>query len=126
MHVGLRRKNPLHVEYIHISATLCLIQSVLVEGILGHHGFPMSKRLAMVKAISKVIWIQNDLFAKWYVRDGDEFAEEVAAGATASVERLNSSTETQLKQHASTLAATCPFSGMAKSMQGLQVGSGPE
>ncbi|CAI4210794.1 unnamed protein product [Parascedosporium putredinis] len=63
---------------------------------------------------------------KWYVRDGDEFAEEVAQGATASVERLNSSTETQLKQHASTLAATCPFSGMAKSMQGLQVGSGPE
>ena len=24
-----------------------------------------------------MIWIQNDLFAKWYVRDGDEFAEDM-------------------------------------------------
>ena len=125
MHVGLRRKNPLHVEYIHISATLCLIQSVLVEGILSHNGFPMSKRIAMVKAINKVIWIQNDLFAKWYVRDGDEFAEEVAQGAAATVDRLNSATETDLKQHAASSAASCPFSGMAKSMQELKVGDGP-
>lgn len=23
-----------------------------------------------------MLWIQNDLFAKWYVRDGDEFEEQ--------------------------------------------------
>jgi len=125
MHVGLRRKNPLHVEYIHISATLCLIQSVLVEGILSHHGFPMSKRIAMVKAINKVIWIQNDLFAKWYVRDGEEFSEEAAESAATTVEKLNSSSQPNLKQHApSTAAPACPFTGMAKAMKELSVGEG--
>ena len=34
----------------------------------------MERKIALVKALSKVIWIQNDLFAKWYVRDGEEFA----------------------------------------------------
>lgn len=33
----------------------------------------MERKIALVKALSKVIWIQNDLFAKWYVRDGEEF-----------------------------------------------------
>lgn len=27
----------------------------------------------MVKAIVKVLWIQKDIFAKWYVRGGEEF-----------------------------------------------------
>lgn len=37
----------------------------------------MDRKIAIVKAIGKVLWIQNDLFAKWYVRDGDEFAGEM-------------------------------------------------
>lgn len=26
--------------------------------------------------MNKIFWIQNDLFAKWYVRDGEEFKED--------------------------------------------------
>ncbi|KAF2849002.1 hypothetical protein T440DRAFT_469750 [Plenodomus tracheiphilus IPT5] len=76
MHVGQGRVHPLHVEYVHIGVTLSFIQDVITEAILSHPRLKMERKIALIKALSKVIWIQNDLFAKWYVRDGDEFAEE--------------------------------------------------
>jgi hypothetical protein len=76
MHVGRGRAHPLHVEYIHVGATLAFVQDVLVEAILEHPRLAMHRKIALVKALGKVVWIQNDLFAKWYVRDGDEYDEE--------------------------------------------------
>jgi hypothetical protein len=68
MHVGAN----LHIEYMHIGLTLSFIQDVLTEAILSHPKMKMERKIALVKTLSKVIWIQNDLFAKWYVRDGEE------------------------------------------------------
>ncbi|KAJ9410529.1 hypothetical protein DTO045G8_1992 [Paecilomyces variotii] len=78
MHVGRGREHPLHVEYVHIGACLSFIQDILTEAILSHPRLPLQRKIALVKAIGKVIWIQNDLFAKWYVKDGEEFADETA------------------------------------------------
>ncbi|KJR87721.1 uncharacterized protein SPSK_07808 [Sporothrix schenckii 1099-18] len=77
MHVGLGRSHPLHIEYVHIGMTLSLIQEVLTEAILGHPRLSMRRKMGLVKALGKVIWIQNDLFAKWYVRDGEEYTDGV-------------------------------------------------
>ncbi len=76
MHVGLGREHPLHVEYIHIGATLSLIQDIFTEAILSHPKLHLQRKIAILKALTKVIWIQNDLFAKWYVRDGEEYADQ--------------------------------------------------
>ena len=77
MHVGQGRAHPLHVEYVHIGVTLSFVQDIITEAVLSHPRLKMDRKIALVKALSKVIWIQNDLFAKWYVRDGEEFEEEV-------------------------------------------------
>ncbi|KAF7916700.1 hypothetical protein BELL_0864g00020 [Botrytis elliptica] len=77
MHVGRGRRHPLHVEYVHIGVCLGFVQDIIFEAVLSHPKLRMEKKIAMVKAIGKVLWIQNDLFAKWYVRDGDEFAGEM-------------------------------------------------
>lgn len=77
MHVGQGRKHPLHVEYVHIGMCLGFIQDVVVEAILNHPKLRLDQKTQIVKAMGKILWIQNDLFAKWYVRDGDEFAEEM-------------------------------------------------
>ncbi|KXJ90545.1 Protoglobin-domain-containing protein [Microdochium bolleyi] len=78
MHVGLGREHPLHVEYIHLGATMALIQEVMTEAILSHPRLSMTRKIAIVKALGKVIWIQNDFMAKWHVRDGDEFQQKAA------------------------------------------------
>lgn len=73
MHVGLGRAHPLHVEYVHLGVCLAFIQDIMTEAILSHPRMTMQNKIALVKALGKVIWIQNDLMAKWQVRDGAEF-----------------------------------------------------
>lgn len=76
MHVGKGRRNPLHVDYIFLGACLGYIQDSMTEAILFHPRLELTKKVAIVKAIGKVIWIQNDLMAKWHVEDGREFLDD--------------------------------------------------
>ncbi|EFX02346.1 hypothetical protein CMQ_2395 [Grosmannia clavigera kw1407] len=138
MHVGLGRAHPLHVEYIHIGATLSLIQDVLTEAVLSHPRLSMGRKMGLVKALGKVIWIQNDLFAKWYVRDGEEYTDGVdysklidregflhgqrilaADESEKSSERGDDDSE-QGTERGETAAlpadGVCPFASMAKTM----------
>lgn len=73
MHVGLGRKHPLHIEYVHLGVCLGFIQDIMTEAILSHPRLHIQRKTALVKALNKVIWIQNDLMAKWHVKDGAEF-----------------------------------------------------
>lgn len=75
MHVGKGRRNPLHVDYIFLGACLGYIQDAMTEAILSHPRLQLTQKIAIVKAIGKVIWIQNDLMAKWHVEDGREYAD---------------------------------------------------
>ncbi|KAL1623689.1 hypothetical protein SLS56_008138 [Neofusicoccum ribis] len=140
MHVGRGRQHPLHVEYMHIGALLSFIQDVLNEAILSHPRLHMNRKIALVKALGKVIWIQNDLFAKWYVRDGDEFAEQIediiieregylhgkkiiGTSDESDVESTTSGS-TQATGQGAPPAGVCPFTGVQRGMEGLKVGEG--
>ncbi|GKZ83427.1 hypothetical protein AnigIFM56816_008520 [Aspergillus niger] len=79
MHRGKDRMISFDVEYIHIGACLGYIQDVLIEGVMGCEKMSLPFRVALVRALGKVIWIQNDLFARWRVRDGAEFEMEIEA-----------------------------------------------
>lgn len=125
MHVGQGRVHPLHVEYVHIGVTLSFIQDILTEAILSHPRLKMDRKIALVKALSKVIWIQNDLFAKWYVRDGDEFAEERLVpeiepeGYLHGKKILHDGSESESEIEDSAMAAgSCPFKNLAVSSRG--------
>jgi len=116
MHVGRGRTHPLHVEYVHIGVTLSFIQDVLTEALLSHPRLRMDRKIALVKALGKVIWIQNDLFAKWYVRDGDEFEEEIQApeverdGYLHGKKILHDGSESESESEST--GGGCPFKGM--------------
>ncbi|KAI1757801.1 Protoglobin-domain-containing protein [Xylaria castorea] len=126
MHVGRGREHPLHIEYVHIGACLSFIQDTLTEALLSHPRLRMERKVALVKALGKVIWIQNDLFAKWYVRDGDEFADEAEApdieeeGYLFGKRMLD-----DLEEEAAGLGSesACPFSGLAKGIDAVNVAS---
>ncbi|RYN50591.1 hypothetical protein AA0118_g10847 [Alternaria tenuissima] len=120
MHVGQGRAHPLHVEYVHLGVTLSFVQDIITEAVLSHPRLKMDKKIALVKALSKVIWIQNDLFAKWYVRDGDEFADERLVPEVEPegflhgkrVLRDGSESESEIED-AALAAGTCPFKNLA-------------
>jgi hypothetical protein len=151
MHTGIGRTHPLHIEYVHIGAALAVIQDILSEAILSHPRLHLARKIAIVKALGKVIWIQNDLFAKWYVHDGEEYTEgvdyealvekegfmhgkKVLAHDEESISGASDDTTSPTphlrgeKKDAGDAAAApsapvgvCPFTGMTTAMEGLKV-----
>lgn len=146
MHTGIGRAHPLHIEYIHIGAALAVIQDVLTEAILSHPRLHLQRKMAIVKALGKVIWIQNDLFTKWYVHDGEEYTdgmdfgiiekegwlhgkkvlnEEDGASSDASDDTATGSgngTCPASGKNASGTAGVCPFTGVSTSMADMKLG----
>jgi hypothetical protein len=119
MHVGQGRTHPLHIEYVHIGVTLGFIQDVLIEAILCHPRLKMERKVALVKALAKVIWIQNDLFAKWYVRDGDEFL-----GEGVLVREVEAEGWLDGKKVLGGEGGVCPFKNVVEGVGGLGIGAG--
>ncbi|SPR01768.1 unnamed protein product (mitochondrion) [Plasmodiophora brassicae] len=68
------KQNANRIEYIHINALLTFVESALISAITK---LPLDKASAqkLLVAFNKLLWIQNDLFAQYYVHDGNELAE---------------------------------------------------
>lgn len=76
MHVGKGRRNPLHVDYIFLGATLAYVQDSMFEAVLSHPRLELSTKIALIKALGKVLWIQNDLLSRWHSSDGLEYQNQ--------------------------------------------------
>ncbi|KAH7015018.1 Protoglobin-domain-containing protein [Ilyonectria destructans] len=135
MHVGLGRKHPLHIEYVHLGVCLGFIQDIMTEAILSHPRLHIQRKTALVKALNKVIWIQNDLMAKWHVKERDEFLNESdieveKEGYLHGKRIIGDSTESESESgdhpdaptdHPGDMssAGVCPFSGISASGAGM-------
>jgi len=129
MHVGLGRAHPLHIEYIHLGVCLAFIQDIMTEAILSHPKLSLHRKTALVKALGKIIWIQNDLFAKWHLRDGSEFAIEEADiivekegylhGKKILVDPDQEVEEETEGSKTPTKPGVCPFSGVVSGIDRL-------
>jgi hypothetical protein len=75
LHAGKGRQSPLHVDYIFLGACLGYIQDSLTDAIFSLPQLELAGKIALVRALSKVIWIQNDLLAKWHIQDGKKHFE---------------------------------------------------
>lgn len=130
MHTGIGRTHPLHIEYMHISAALAVIQDILSEAILSHPRLALARKIAVVKALGKVIWIQNDLFAKWYVVDGEEFTDGVDYAELLDREGYLRGKKVLVPEEgegegpgqaaADSPPSTCPFTGVVAGTEGLR------
>jgi hypothetical protein len=87
MHVGEGRRSPLHVDYIFLGACLGYIQDSMTEAILSHPRLPLERKIALVRAIGKVIWIQNDLLARWHMEEGRELRHTHKEGDSEDEQR---------------------------------------
>ncbi|KAJ2926965.1 hypothetical protein H1R20_g10132, partial [Candolleomyces eurysporus] len=65
-HRKLMGKAPLFVDLMHLSLLLAWTLDVLTPVILSYTEYPLSRRIEIMQAFQKVIWIQNDLFSRHY------------------------------------------------------------
>jgi len=73
MHTGKpgfkhREKRPdLRVEYIHMGALLGYVVDIVVGAVMQMTEIDNVTKSRVIRALNKVIWIQNDLFARHYI-----------------------------------------------------------
>ncbi|KAG8781106.1 hypothetical protein FRC12_022216 [Ceratobasidium sp. 428] len=60
------KKSPLHVDYTHCAILLGYVQSMLTSAVMAQD-LPDETKTAVLVAVNKVMWIQNDLFARHYI-----------------------------------------------------------
>ncbi|KAI8141715.1 Protoglobin-domain-containing protein [Fennellomyces sp. T-0311] len=61
-----QKKSKINVDYIHINALMGYVETLLVGGVLSLK-LPEAEELAALAAFNKLLWIQNDYFAKYYL-----------------------------------------------------------
>jgi hypothetical protein len=89
MHTGLpgfkhREKKPeLRVEYIHMSVLLGYVVDILVGAVMEME-IENGVKSKVIRALNKVVWIQNDLFARHYLPKASQEVH-VARGAVGDV-----------------------------------------
>jgi hypothetical protein len=78
MHTGKpgfkhRQNRPdLRVAYIHMSALLGYVVDIVLTAVLGLEGVETEMKVRICRAFNRVVWVQNDLIARWYsVDEGD-------------------------------------------------------
>lgn len=71
MHVGSGRRNPLHVDYMFLGICMGYVQDAFTESILTNNSVDLRLRISVVRALGKLIWIQNDLLARWHINENN-------------------------------------------------------
>lgn len=92
MHTGVmggfahRAKRPaLRVEYVHCAILLGFVEDILVNAVITHPDLDIDTKNAVARAANKLLWIQNDLFARHYIPDRDIEATKVSLDKTLAV-----------------------------------------
>ncbi|KAI8807297.1 Protoglobin-domain-containing protein [Cladochytrium replicatum] len=78
------KKSTINVEYVHINALFGWLHGFVASTVAKIDEIDNETKAAVLGAWSKLLWIQNDLFAKYYVRDGEEIPDSVSAKAAAA------------------------------------------
>ncbi|THH20276.1 hypothetical protein EW146_g1034, partial [Bondarzewia mesenterica] len=78
-------KSPLRVEFIHMGLLLGYVEDIIIDAVLDHPDLDLKTKHAVLKALNKVVWMQNDLFAKHYVKDVDAIEAERKQGFSKSI-----------------------------------------
>ena len=74
------KKSRINVEYIHINALFAWLHGFLVQTVdsLPELQGDAKTRAGTLAAFSKLLWIQNDFFARYYVKDGVDVVDQGA------------------------------------------------
>lgn len=110
MHNGHIRRQPLHIDVIHFSLMIGHVQNTLNDQIITSPTIATSQKAPLVKAWAKLLWIQNDLFTKWHVKDGHEYEGQMTDLSPESMKL----TEADMKDEDGN-KMLCPFSSMVNS-----------
>ncbi|KAL5360459.1 hypothetical protein BJX96DRAFT_150372 [Aspergillus floccosus] len=83
MHTGKILMHPLTIEYVHMNACIGYLKQMLLETISVHPDMSVQFKFAFIRSISKILCVQNDLIARCYIPEDQEFLKASNSEITA-------------------------------------------
>ncbi|KAG1151253.1 hypothetical protein G6F37_000309 [Rhizopus arrhizus] len=83
------KKSKINVDYIHINALMGFVESTLVGGLLSLNLDKETEAKALL-AFNKILWIQNDCFARYYCNPSTIHDSDVTSASSGFVQNLTS------------------------------------
>ncbi|KAK3814004.1 MAG: Protoglobin-domain-containing protein [Benniella sp.] len=77
------KKSKINVDLIHINALLGYVEAVLI-GDVKSLDLDRDTEYKAIAAFGKLLWIQNDVFIKFYCNDGAEYLETSTTTTTTA------------------------------------------
>ena len=114
MHNGHYRRQALTIDVIHFNMMIGYVQTTLNEAIIMSDALDTRKKVALINAWSKLLWIQNDLFTKWHIKDGEEYDQTDEKASRIQFDEIMASGSIGDFRNERGDEMGCPFSGMAK------------
>jgi hypothetical protein len=115
MHVGAGRRNPLHVDYMFLGICMGYVQDAFTESILTNNSVDLRLRISVVRALGKLIWIQNDLLARWHINENNIGINPNPQPETSGLPRSAAPSPIPAKAHP-TAPLTNPFINEAENL----------
>ncbi|CAO3638083.1 unnamed protein product [Cunninghamella blakesleeana] len=75
------KKSKINVDYIHVNALMGYVESLLINGLLSLN-LDRETETAALLAFNKLLWIQNDYFAKYYATPNKELGHQASSVAS--------------------------------------------
>ncbi|KAK0125268.1 hypothetical protein ONS96_009123 [Cadophora gregata f. sp. sojae] len=73
------KRPELRVEYIHMGALLGYVVDIVIGAVMSMDVIDIEMKCKVIRALNKVVWIQNDLMARHYLaKSGENGIEELA------------------------------------------------
>ncbi|KAG8785672.1 hypothetical protein FRC12_017289 [Ceratobasidium sp. 428] len=103
-HRKLAGKEGFRVDHIHLSGLLGWTMDQMIVIILRHESLSLAKKETIIRSLHKVMWIQQDLFSRHYVRDGEEYRKNPRTLAGS-----------RIRQRPTGTGDTCPYAAASAS-----------
>jgi hypothetical protein len=65
IHTPAAGNKSINVDYIHINALMGYVEDILLKAVCEIDA-DMETKTKVIRAVNKLLWVQNDLFGKWY------------------------------------------------------------
>ena len=117
MHAGAYRYAPIRVDYIFLGACFGYIHGILIQAVFELDNFELTERIAVAQAWTKIMWIQNDLFARWQIMDA---AGELSGGSSSSSTGRETDNSNMTASSVSSNGSGCPYLKESNSSENIQ------
>lgn len=72
IHTNKAGSKSLVIDYVHVNALLTFVEDAIIEIIAKADDMDQQTKTDLTRAFNRLLWIQNDLFARWYIPTAKE------------------------------------------------------